>query len=191
MDAYQAVDSYQPVDPMNNPWEAAAHQYTHPPGEYTDSQATLFVPGVYSRDQYDMLSILANIHTRPNPQIDIGPVDFSCAMILCDLTKSDDPIVYANDAFCYMTGYTLDEVRGKNCRFLQAPGGKVKARSTRAAVDERTLRKMRKAVDKRTEVQLTVRNFKKDGQPFDNILTMIPIKFKGKWLCMGFQCEKE
>jgi PAS domain S-box-containing protein len=112
-------------------------------------------------------------------------------MILCDLTQSDHPIVYANDAFCYMTGYSLEEIRGRNCRFLQAAGGKVKAKSTRAAVDERTLRKMRKAVDKRTEVQLTVRNFKKNGQPFDNILTMIPLKFKGKWLCVGFQCEKE
>jgi PAS domain S-box-containing protein len=112
-------------------------------------------------------------------------------MILCDLTKSDDPIVYANDAFCCMTGYKLEEVRGKNCRLLQAPGGKVKAKSARAAVDERTLRKMRKAVDKRTEVQVTVRNFKKNGQPFDNILTMIPFKYNGKWLCMGFQCEKE
>jgi len=112
-------------------------------------------------------------------------------MILCDLTAPDQPIVYANQEFCYMTGYTLEEVKGQNCRFLQAPGGNVKPKSTRKYVDKDTIRNMRKAVEKRAELQLEVRNFKKNGQPFINILTMIPIEVNGRWHCVGFQCEKE
>ena len=33
----------------------------------------------------------------------------------------DNPIVYANAAFARLTGYTLESVVGRNCRFLQGP----------------------------------------------------------------------
>ena len=33
----------------------------------------------------------------------------------------DSPIVYANNDFCAMTGYSREEVMGRNCRFLQGP----------------------------------------------------------------------
>jgi len=32
---------------------------------------------------------------------------------------TDCPIVYASTTFCSQTGYSLDEITGKNCRFLQ------------------------------------------------------------------------
>ena len=32
------------------------------------------------------------------------------------------PIVYASPQFCAMTGYSLKEVLGRNCRFLQGAG---------------------------------------------------------------------
>ncbi|KAK0640889.1 vivid PAS protein VVD [Cercophora newfieldiana] len=174
-----------------NSWEAAAYQQSQQYGAYADSQNVLFYQGVYSTERYDMMSILVSIQGRPNPQVNLGPVDLSCAMILCDLTQPDQPIVYANDAFCFMTGYTAEEVKGRNCRFLQAPGGRVRPKSVRTGVDERAIRKMRKAVDKRAEISLEVLNFKKNGQSFINILTMIPVKVEGKWHCVGFQCEKE
>ncbi|KAK1759487.1 hypothetical protein QBC47DRAFT_292482 [Echria macrotheca] len=178
-----------------NTWEAQAYQvfpYGH--SAYSgDSQAALFYPGIYSRAEYDMLSILAQVEARPNPQIQLGPVDLSCAIIVCDLSAADEPIVYANSGFSLMTGYTLDEVRGKNCRFLQAPpeAGPVRPRSARRYVAKDTIRKMRKALDKRAELQVEVVNFKKNGESFVNILTMIPVVVDGRTLCVGFQCEKE
>ncbi|MFP3540987.1 PAS domain-containing protein, partial [Pseudomonas sp. SIMBA_044] len=41
------------------------------------------------------------------------------AMIVTDPGKSDNPIVFANQAFLDLTEFTLDEVLGRNCRFLQ------------------------------------------------------------------------
>ena len=40
---------------------------------------------------------------------------------LADPDLLDMPIIYANQAFEKITGYTQDEVLGKNCRFLQGP----------------------------------------------------------------------
>ena len=43
-------------------------------------------------------------------------------MIVTDPRQFDNPIVFANDAFLKLTGYTRLEVAGRNCRFLQGPG---------------------------------------------------------------------
>ena len=42
-------------------------------------------------------------------------------VVISDCTQPDMPIIYVNNAFTAMTGYTYDEVVGKNCRFLQGP----------------------------------------------------------------------
>ncbi len=130
--------------------------------------------------------------TRPNPKIDLGAVDASCALLLCDLEQTDTPIVYASDPFLVLTGYSQDEVIGRNCRFLQAPGGKVRKGSSRQHVEKDVLRKMRKAVEKNTEVQVEVPNFKKDGVRFENFLTIIPVPWdtEGYRYSVGFQVDK-
>ena len=42
-------------------------------------------------------------------------------MIVTDPRQHDNPIVFANDSFLKLTGYTRMEVTGRNCRFLQGP----------------------------------------------------------------------
>ena len=42
-------------------------------------------------------------------------------MVVTDARRHDHPIVLANQAFLDLTGYTADEVVGRNCRFLQGP----------------------------------------------------------------------
>ena len=42
-------------------------------------------------------------------------------IVLADPHQHDCPIVFANGAFCEMTGYDLAEIVGRNCRFLQGP----------------------------------------------------------------------
>jgi PAS domain S-box-containing protein len=87
--------------------------------------------------------------------------------------------VYASEGFCELTGYTTSEIMGRNCRFLQAPGGDVRPKSKRKHVDRETIRKMRNAVEKDDEIQIEVVNFKKSGENFVNLLTMIPIRWNG------------
>lgn len=43
------------------------------------------------------------------------------AFTVSDPTKPDNPICYASQRFYDLTGYTSEEVIGKNCRFLQGP----------------------------------------------------------------------
>lgn len=139
-----------------------------------------------------MMTVLFRIYARPNPQINLGPIDCSVSLLVCDLAQPDHPIVYASDPFLHMTGYRMGDIQGKNCRFLQEPGGNVKPRSPRKFVDKRTLRGMHEAIRANKEHQTTVTNFKKDGRPFVNILTIIPIPWDGKdyRYSVGFQCEK-
>lgn len=137
------------------------------------------------------MTVLFRIYARPDPQINLGPIDCSVALIVCDLALPDQPIVYASDPFLQMTGYQMNEIRGKNCRFLQAPDGNVKAKSVRPYADKRTIRGMRDAIKANKEHRTTITNFRKDGTPFVNILTIIPIPWDGQdyRYSVGFQYD--
>lgn len=86
------------------------------------------------------------------------------AICLCDPKRDDVPIVFANRAFRELTGYSEDEVVGRNCRFLQGP-------DTRPEV----IAKLRSAIENQDVVVVEIRNYKKDGTPFWNALHMGPI----------------
>ncbi|KAK1348941.1 putative LOV domain-containing protein [Heracleum sosnowskyi] len=85
--------------------------------------------------------------------------------VVSDATKPDLPVVYASTGFFQMTGYSVDEVIGNNCRFLQGP-----------ETDRNEVAKIRNAVETGTSYCGRVFNYKKDGTPFWNLLTVTPIK---------------
>lgn len=101
----------------------------------------------------------------------------SCAFIICDITSHDDPIVYVSDAFERLTGYTKHEILGRNCRFLQSPDGKVDPGMKRKYVDDQTVWRLKEKIQARAEVQVSMINYRKGGQAFMNLLTMIPIQW--------------
>ncbi|KAK1771788.1 white collar 1 protein [Phialemonium atrogriseum] len=210
-----------------NPWESRMLQYQNL--SYTDGRVTtaiaprtavtcstdipLIYPGLYSSTGFDIVGILLHIIARPNPQVDLGAVDASCALTLCDLRQPDYPVVYASDAFTSLTGYGASEVVGRNCRFLQAPppgirqrrrrvhddddyggGGDADSAAAAAAAAAAAVRwRMHEAVDGNEELQVEVVNFKKNGEAFVNILTLIPLRWKSEEYnyCVGFLCEKK
>src|SRR3712207_4895780 len=57
------------------------------------------------------------------------------AMLITDPRQPDNPILFVNDAFSDLTGYSREETVGRNCRFLQGPG-----------TDASTVRRIREAV---------------------------------------------
>ncbi|KAI0887952.1 putative vivid protein [Annulohypoxylon maeteangense] len=186
-----------------NPWEENAFQYHYQDtsgvgssslavNQQDDVHDSVIYPGLYAPSGFDMMSILVRVMSRPNPAIDLGPIDASCALIMCDLQEQDYPVVYASDPFMELTGYSQSEIIGRNCRFLQAPGGKVRQRSTRKYVDKDLIKKMRRAVESNNELAIEVTNFKKDGQSFVNLLSMIPVCWDSSTprYSVGFLAEK-
>lgn len=90
---------------------------------------------------------------------------FQQTFVVSDATKPGHPIMYASAGFFNMTGYTSKEVVGRNCRFLQGSG-----------TDPAEIAKIRQALADGSNYCGRVLNYKKDGTPFWNLLTIAPIK---------------
>ncbi|PWY79350.1 GATA transcription factor LreA [Aspergillus sclerotioniger CBS 115572] len=146
---------------------------------------------IYSNSGFDIMGVLAQVVSRPDPKINIGAVDLSCAFVLCDITLEDHPIVYVSEAFERLTGYTNQEIVGQNCRFLQGPDGMVQRGMQRKFVDQNTAYRLRSTIEERTEIQASILNYRKGGQPFVNLITMIPIRWGGSdyRFYVGFQVD--
>lgn len=95
-------------------------------------------------------------------------------IVMVDALDPEQPIVYVNPAFCQLTGYQADEVIGHNCRFLQGPD-----------TDRDSINAVRRAINEHREIQVTLRNYKKDGQPFWNQLQVGPV-FDEEGCCTHF-----
>ena len=83
---------------------------------------------------------------------------------LADPDLEDAPIVYANKAFERLTGYSQEDIIGFNCRFLQ---GKDRDQSARFEIAE--------AMKRHEAIEVTLRNYKKDGSLFHNHLKIVPL----------------
>ncbi|KAJ5548677.1 White collar 1 protein [Penicillium frequentans] len=147
--------------------------------------------GIYSSSGFDVLGVLSRVAVRPNPKINIGAVDLSCAFVLCDILREDHPIVYVSEAFERLTGYTKEEIVDRNCRFLQDPNGSLQAGMKRTFVDGQTVYRLRSTIDERSEIQASIINYRKGGQPFMNLITMIPIQWNSEAyrFYVGFQVD--
>ena len=99
------------------------------------------------------------------PQV-LSKILDSCVngVTLADPDQEDMPLVYVNKAFEKMTGYTQAEVLGKNCRFLQGKEN-----------EQEGVNQLRKAIQNKETVEVTLRNYRKNGELFYNHLLMSPL----------------
>ncbi len=86
-------------------------------------------------------------------------------MIITDPRQHDNPVVFTNDAFCRLTGYSRAEILGRNCRFLQGP-----------ETDRDAVNRIRAAVDAVESIEIDIRNHRKDGELFWNRLLLAPVR---------------
>jgi len=77
----------------------------------------------------------------------------------------DQPLIYANEGFERMTGYRVDEVLGRNCRFLQGPLTRPEDVAT-----------IRAALHAQQPCVVEILNYRKDGSTFWNRLSVTPVR---------------
>jgi diguanylate cyclase (GGDEF)-like protein/PAS domain S-box-containing protein len=85
-------------------------------------------------------------------------------LIMVDARKPDMPIVFANPAFSRITGYPSYEILGQNCRFLQGED-----------TDPEAVRQIREGLQQARRVDVALINYRKDGTPFWNRVTISPV----------------
>jgi phosphoserine phosphatase RsbU/P len=83
---------------------------------------------------------------------------------IADARLPDMPLIYVNPAFEKVTGYSRHEAIGSNCRFLQGPD-----------TDPKTAETIRTAIRERRGCVVEILNYRKDGTPFWNRLTITPV----------------
>ena len=86
-------------------------------------------------------------------------------VVITNASAPDFSIIFVNEAFERITGYTKEEVIGKNCRFLQ--------RDDRNQAD---IVKIRHALKECHEFKGVLRNYRKDGSCFWNELFVSPVR---------------
>lgn len=96
------------------------------------------------------------------------------AFSVTDPRQEGNPLVWVNPAFTRLTGYPAAEAVGRNCRFLQGEG-----------TDPESVEQLRRAVDNRQAVAVTILNRRKDGTPFWNHVSINPI-FDAEGEVVGF-----
>lgn len=99
---------------------------------------------------------------------------------ISDPTLPDNPIVYVSQGFLDLTGYQLDQVLGRNCRFLQGPG------TDQSAVDV-----IRKGIAEGIDTSVCLLNYKADGTPFWNQFFVAALRDAENNVVnyVGVQCE--
>jgi diguanylate cyclase (GGDEF)-like protein/PAS domain S-box-containing protein len=86
-------------------------------------------------------------------------------VVLIDAQAPDRPVVYVNPAFEAMTGYSAEELTGRNLRLLQADDREQDGRH-----------RLRDAMTRGETCRVLLRNYRKDGTLFWNEMTVLPVR---------------
>jgi PAS domain S-box-containing protein len=83
---------------------------------------------------------------------------------LTDPSIADNPILVASDGFVSVTGYTRKDIIPRNCRFLQGE-----------QTDPQSTKRLRASIDACEETVELLLNYRKNGDPFWNLLYVSPL----------------
>jgi len=175
--------------------------YTHQPQQMGPPQQpqsafsgpTTAPASVYASSGFDLIGVLARVVGRKNPVINVGAIDMSCSFIVADAKAPDTPSIYVSETFCKLTGYSREEILGRSCRFLQAPGDQqVRKGEKRRYTDSNAANHLRANLNGLQECQASLINYQKGGKPFINLVTCIPISWNNTGdidFIVGFQVD--
>jgi len=110
-------------------------------------------------------------------------VNANDAILITEAEPIDEPgprILYVNEAYTRLSGYSLEEILGKTPRLLQGPG------TDRAARD-----KIRAALEKWRPVEVELLNYRKDGTPFWVELSIVPVANETGWFTHWVSIQRD
>jgi PAS domain S-box-containing protein len=84
---------------------------------------------------------------------------------IADMRLPEQPLIYVNEGFERLTGYSAESIVGRNCRFLQGED-----------TDPAVVEKIREALASGSECTVELLNRAKDGRPFWNRLSLTPVR---------------
>lgn len=105
------------------------------------------------------------------------------AILITDAETFDEPgprIIYVNEAFTKMTGYTPEEVIGKTPRILQGPDS-----------NREDLREFGKKLRRWEAAEVTVLNYTKSGEPFWVNLSVSPVADQNGWFTHWVSIQRD
>lgn len=100
--------------------------------------------------------------------------EFTDGIAIARVSAGSSPLIYVNEAFERLTGYALHEAIGKDCRYLQGIDR-----------DQPQIALIRAALQAGEAVDVTMRNYRKDGSAFWNSLSLRPFPGLGETLYLG------
>jgi diguanylate cyclase (GGDEF)-like protein/PAS domain S-box-containing protein len=92
-------------------------------------------------------------------------------VIIIDITKENQPIIYKNKAFEYITGYTQEQTVGQNLSLLQGKN-----------TDEISLKRIALAIKERCEETVELECYRRNGEMFWCELSVAPVSDSFKTL---------
>lgn len=135
------VDEVKKLPVISEP-ESIKERISEPMNEIHDNP-------ILKKEDYEKMKILRDIQMN---------------FVLTDPTIPDNPIVYASPGFLALTGYGINDVLFRNCRFLQGPN-----------TDRETVNKIRQAIKNRTHTTVCIQNYDAEGEVFWNQFTISPL----------------
>jgi PAS domain S-box-containing protein len=99
-------------------------------------------------------------HQQLIASVDASPI----AMVISNPSRPDNPIEIANRAFCSLTGYSKEQIIGRNCRFLAGD-----------ETDPEKSEEIRSAIRDRRPVLTEIINYRSDGTAFRNGVMIAPL----------------
>jgi two-component system cell cycle response regulator len=84
---------------------------------------------------------------------------------LVDALNPEHPVIYVNQGFEQLTGYTFADIAGRNLRLLQGEDR-----------DQDARHRVREALGRGDSCRVLLRNYRKDGTVFWNEMTIVPLR---------------
>lgn len=119
----------------------------------------------------NLLSLFAQVHEdastlRQTFQHELPFLEHApSSIVITDAIAHDNPVIFVNSQFEIDTGFSRDDVMGKNLRLLQADD-----------TDQPEIKIMGDAIENEESCQVTLRNYRKDGTLFWNEVYISPIR---------------